>query len=115
MDIYHLLGKRIRELRAAAGLSQARLADLANTSAEFLSRIERGKAAPSIATAQRLAEGLGVNIQSLFDFAGVDDIDQAGARANRIAKVVVEADDAVAQLLEDFVLKASRNLRGKDS
>jgi len=43
------------------------------------------------------------------------DVDQTKARANRIAKIVVEADDAVAQLLEDFVLKASRNLQGKDS
>ena len=114
MDIYHLLGKRIRELRAAAGLSQARLADLANTSAEFLSRIERGKAAPSIATAQRLAEGLGVNIQSLFDFGGMKEVDLDGARARRIAHVILQADEGVGGVLEELVVQAARRLRCKE-
>jgi len=115
MNVHRLLGERIRFLRTQNGLTQARLADIVNSSAEFVSRIERGKAAPSIATAQRIADGLGVDIAALFDFSGAEDVTPAKTRARRIAKIVVEADDAVAQLLEDFVLKASRNLRGKDS
>lgn len=115
MDVYHLLGKRIRELRAATGLSQARLADIVNTSAEFLSRIERGKAAPSIATAGRIAAGLGVDIKALFDFADEEKVDLGKARADRIAHVVVGADEAVSALLEVLVIEASQKLRGKES
>ena len=115
MDVYTQLGQRIREVRKGCGLSQAQLAEIANTSPEFVSRVERGKTAPSIATAHRIAMGLGVELRALFDFGGDNELDQAGSRANRIAKVVVEADDAVARILEDFVLQASRRLRVKES
>ena len=67
-DLPRRLGNRIRKLRSQAGLTQAQLADRAGLSDEFMSRLERGKKSPSLATAGRIAEALGVTLAVLFDF-----------------------------------------------
>jgi len=67
-DLPRRLGHRIRKLRNQAGLTQAQLADRVEVSDEFMSRLERGKKSPSLATASRIAEALGVTLAVLFDF-----------------------------------------------
>jgi transcriptional regulator with XRE-family HTH domain len=62
------LGKRIAQLRIAAGLSQEALAAKSRYSTEFISLVERGKNAPSVAGLARIAKALGVEIKELFDF-----------------------------------------------
>lgn len=62
------LGKRIAELRRVAGLSQEVLAKKAGYSVEFISLVERGENAPSVAGLDRLARALKVEIKDLFDF-----------------------------------------------
>lgn len=49
----------VREMRAAAGLSQRKLASLARTSQPAIARYERGAAIPSLETLQRLAQACG--------------------------------------------------------
>lgn len=61
-------GKRIRELRTQAGLSQEDLAESAQISVDFVSLIERGVNAPSFETLERLCAALGVAARDLFDF-----------------------------------------------
>jgi transcriptional regulator with XRE-family HTH domain len=61
-------GKRIRELRMRAGLSQEDLAESAQISVDFVSLVERGINAPSFETLERLAAALGVAPRDLFDF-----------------------------------------------
>ncbi len=61
-------GKRIRELRMRAGLSQEDLAESAQISVDFVSLIERGINAPSFETLERLATALGLAPRDLFDF-----------------------------------------------
>ena len=67
-DLPRRLGNRIRKLRTQAGLTQAQLADRAGLSEEFMCRLARGKKAPSLATADRIADAWGVNLAVLFDF-----------------------------------------------
>ena len=62
------LGSRVRDLRTRAGLTQAQLADRVDLSHEFLSRLERGLKTPSLDTAHRIAEALGLAMRDLFDF-----------------------------------------------
>jgi transcriptional regulator with XRE-family HTH domain len=62
------LGKRIRRLREARGLTQAQLASLLLKSVETISNMERGKTMPGILTAAKLANSLGVELKELFDF-----------------------------------------------
>ena len=68
-DLQVQLGKRVRELRTQAGITQAVLAERIGVSPEFLSRMERGMKGPSLQTIERLAEGLGVAPRDLLDFS----------------------------------------------
>lgn len=61
-------GRRLRELRKQAGLSQEELAERAQISVDFVSLIERGINAPSFETLARLSNSLGVPPRDLFDF-----------------------------------------------
>jgi len=67
-DLSRRLGNRIRKLRNQAGLTQAQLAERVEISDEFLSRMERGLKSPSLETANRIADALGVTLAVLFDF-----------------------------------------------
>jgi len=61
------LGDTIRALRKRAGLSQERLAEKADLSPVFISRVECGKENISVDAAMRVAKAVGVRLQELFD------------------------------------------------
>ena len=63
------LGKRIAELRLNRGLTQVQLAKAVGGSMEFISRLERGVNAPSVAWLEGLAKVLKVGVADLFTFA----------------------------------------------
>jgi transcriptional regulator with XRE-family HTH domain len=63
------IGSRIRQLRQERGLPLAEVADLAGYTKGFLSKIERAKASPPIATLLRLASALGVEPSELLEAA----------------------------------------------
>ena len=60
------LGHRLRDLRKARGLSMRELATRADVAASFVSRIEAGKASPTIMTLQKLLEALHVEVVEFF-------------------------------------------------
>lgn len=60
------LGARLRALRQDRGLTLDALAEAAAIDKGYLSRLERGLKAPSIATLLRLSEALGVPAAELF-------------------------------------------------
>lgn len=62
------VGQRIRQLRTEAGMTQALLAEKSGISNEFISRVERGLAAPSLLSLRRIADGLAIPIGELFVF-----------------------------------------------
>jgi quercetin dioxygenase-like cupin family protein len=57
---------RLKSLRELRGLSLRELARRTSLSASFLSQLERGTASPTLETMRRLADGLGVELPSLF-------------------------------------------------
>lgn len=59
-------GYRVRQLRLKRGFSQEKLAEKASLDRTFVSMIERGKRRPTLDTAKRIAEGLGVSLSSLI-------------------------------------------------
>lgn len=63
-------GQRIRELRQAKGMTQEDLADRCGLFRTYMSRIETGKANPTLTMIHALADSVGVPVQSLFDPAG---------------------------------------------
>lgn len=66
------LGKRIAKLRKDKELSQEQLAANTDYSVEFISLVERGINAPSVAGLEKIAVALGVEIKDLFDFGQGD-------------------------------------------
>ncbi len=65
------LGKRIAALRKSKNLSQEDFAEKSGYSVEFISLVERGVNAPSVAGLEKIAKALGVEIKDLFDFRKV--------------------------------------------
>ncbi len=66
-DLNQRIAERVRELRAAKGLSLDALAARSGVSRSMISLIERGESSPTAVVLERLATGLGVMLASLFD------------------------------------------------
>ena len=64
------LGQRIAALRKKQGLAQEALAEVIGCSVEFISLVERGVNAPSVAGLQGFADALKVEVRDLFTFDG---------------------------------------------
>src|SRR5918993_2157608 len=58
--------ERIRELRKERGLSQVKLAVMADMDPATLNRLERGTGNPNLKTLERVAEALGVEVADFF-------------------------------------------------
>lgn len=81
-DLNQRIAARVRELRAARGLTLAGLAAASGASRSMLSLIERGESSPTAAVLEKIAAGLGVTLASLFD-APASAETQAGPLARR--------------------------------
>ena len=68
MGTKELLGRRVRELRKARGLTLERLAEKANVDVKYLGNIERGKENPTVATLEKLAGALSVKVHQILTF-----------------------------------------------
>jgi transcriptional regulator with XRE-family HTH domain len=66
-DLNQRIAERVRELRAAQGLSLDVLASRSGVSRSMLSLIERGESSPTAVILEKLAAGLRVTLASLFD------------------------------------------------
>ena len=66
-DLNHRIAERVRELRAAHGMSLEALAGKSGVSRSMISLIERGESSPTAVVLEKLAAGLGVTLASLFD------------------------------------------------
>ncbi len=69
-ELRHALGRHVRDLRQAQGLTLTALAHRIEVSPSALSQIERGKSEPSLGTLWRLGQALKA---SLFDFFSHDE------------------------------------------
>ena len=96
------LGKKIRQLRFKAGLTQEQLADQLGISAQSVSKWENAVAMPDITTLPLLAEVFGVSIDDLFDLT-------AEQRLNRIENRM----DMEAELPQDVFWEYEDFLKGQ--
>lgn len=99
-NIKILLGKRIRELRKAKGLTQEKLAEFVGINTANISYIETGKYAPSIENFEKIALALGVQPVELYMFEPLKD-------ANEIKAELMEAfekDEDLMRLIYKFYL-----------
>lgn len=71
-DIKQEVGFRIRELRQDRGLSQEKLAQMADLHRAYIGQIERGEKNIGVENLQKIANALNVNIRFLLDLSVVD-------------------------------------------
>ena len=76
------VAQRIIGLRKDRDLSQRALAERAGISPAALSQIETGQSSPSVATLEKLADGLGIGIAAFF----VDDAPEKTVEVFRLAE-----------------------------
>jgi transcriptional regulator with XRE-family HTH domain len=62
------LGQKIARLRKAQQLTQEQMAEALGCSVEFVSLVERGVNAPSVAGLEKFAKVLKVEVKDLFNF-----------------------------------------------
>ena len=67
LDAQARVGLRIKELRAAAGISQEALANSIEMSRSYLAEVETGRRNVSIENVDRITHGLGVTLRTFFD------------------------------------------------
>jgi transcriptional regulator with XRE-family HTH domain len=78
------IADRVRELRAARGLSLDALATRSGVSRSMISVIERGESSPTAVVLEKLSMGLGVPLATLFDAPAGDDALPSGPVARRV-------------------------------
>ncbi len=61
------IARRVRELRAAQGLTLEQLAARSGVSRSMISVVERGESSPTAALLDKLAAGLGTTLNALFE------------------------------------------------
>ncbi len=67
-NIQHQFGKHLRTLRIEKGLSQEKLALLADLDRTYISGVERGQRNISLVNLQRLANALNMKLDELLQF-----------------------------------------------
>jgi transcriptional regulator with XRE-family HTH domain len=65
-DLRKILGANMKFYRNRGGLSQERLAEIANTATNYIALIETGKRFPSLKMLEKIADGLNIDTPELF-------------------------------------------------
>ena len=73
------LGKRLKELRLEAGLSQVRLAWAADITPAFVGQLERNMNSPTAKTLEKLAGALNLSVAEIFSDPAALDVEQKAA------------------------------------
>ena len=102
------LGKKIKQLRFKAGLTQEQLADKLGIGAQSVSKWENAVAMPDITTLPLLAEIFGVTIDDLFDLT-------AEQRLNRIENRMDAEEELPADVFREFEDYLQAALKDEDN
>lgn len=93
-----LLGKRIKQIRKNAGLTQEKLSELIGIETGSLSGIESGRSFPSLVTLEKISKILDVELKAFFDFDNSISIKE-------MKKVIIENLDKVQDSQIPYIYK----------
>jgi len=65
-DVRLLVGRNVKRLRIAAGLTQAALAERMGVDRAYVSGLELGQRNPTVVTLWHITKALGIKLQALF-------------------------------------------------
>jgi transcriptional regulator with XRE-family HTH domain len=66
-DVRRLVGRNVKRLRIAAGISQAELAERMGIDRGYVSGLELGQRNPTVVSLWHVGQALGVKLVSFFD------------------------------------------------
>lgn len=110
-ELLDIIGKRIRNTRKAKGISQERLAELANLHPTYISDVERGKVNASIYTYYCIATALEVELADVVRLpSGMVDVDFE----NDIGQVLIHAKNLDSDKRSLFISSVKGLLAGME-
>jgi transcriptional regulator with XRE-family HTH domain len=69
-DVRRMVGSNVKRLRLAAGITQAKLADLVGVDRAYISGLEQGSRNATIVSLWHVATALNAPVRSLFEESG---------------------------------------------
>ena len=106
-------GQRLREIRASRGMTQANLAEAAQVTISYITRLESGTSAPGIDLVARFALALGTEIADLLPTTEApDDLAVIRRQAKKLFDAIVQTEDRqTLSLLNQFLARISETGR----
>lgn len=100
-------GQRLREVRSSRGLTQAQLAEKAEVTTSYITRLENGSSAPGIDLVARLAAALGTTVADLLPTTSPpDELAVLRDRARTLLGTLLQTDDrATLALVNQFLAR----------
>ena len=89
------LGRRIARMRLSHGMTQERLANIANVSAQAVSKWENDQSYPDILLLPVLAKTFGVTVDELLGIESVTPEQEAALEPTHVVRVPIDVDEAV--------------------
>jgi len=99
------VGAKIRRLRAGAGLTLGALGDRAGLHPSYIAGIERGERNATLSTLIKLATGLDVELASLLDIVGEQELVEVRKRVRSRVQAVGATDLRAVLLLLDTLME----------
>lgn len=103
------LGKQVARARTQAGLTQEKLASRVRVAQETISRLETGRAIPSLKRLEDIAKAVNVRLADLFTFEPPPPAKPATARDRMLEGLVKELRDRSVEEIE-MVRKIARQV-----
>jgi transcriptional regulator with XRE-family HTH domain len=97
-DLRKILASNMKFYRNQRGLSQERLAEIANTATNYIALIETGKRFPSLKMLEKLANGLNVDTPELFSLNPIKMTIKKSLRA----KILTDIEQILAVRLDEI-------------
>ena len=104
MSLLATFGSNLRHYRKAKHLTQEQLAEMVELSSEMISKIERGIAAPSFTTVERLSDVLKVPEAAFFGIGLV--VTSDNARTRQLSRIQMQ----LSRMNEDQLARVSKIL-----
>lgn len=100
-DIQKVIGNRLRDLRKKKGLSQEELGWKSKLHYTYIGAIERGEKNVSIVTIGKIAKGLGISVNEVFNFP--TDIKDPDKLKGSILKEIEKSDPEILKVAFDLL------------
>lgn len=106
-------GHRLRDVRTSRGMTQAQLAEQAEVTLSYITRLENGSSAPGIDLVSRLAAALGTTVGDLLPATTTpDDLRVLRQQAKRLFDDIIQTEDRqTLSFLNQFLSRLSETGR----